>query len=52
MLERTISLSWKNIANLEIITFSELLAINQHLPEIYPNQQLLEIPQTHPFKIL
>lgn len=52
ILERTISLSWNNIPNLEIINLSELLSIQQHLQEIYNSQQLFQLDYVHPFKIL
>lgn len=52
ILERTISLSWNNIPNLEIINLSELVSIQQHLEGIYHSQQLFQLDSVHPFKIL
>ncbi|KAF5275923.1 hypothetical protein FQA39_LY00719 [Lamprigera yunnana] len=43
LIERTISLAFKDIINLEIINFKELLIIERHLKEHYSIQQLLPL---------
>ncbi|KAF5279240.1 hypothetical protein FQA39_LY18312 [Lamprigera yunnana] len=52
LIERTISLAFKDIANLEIINFKELLVIERYLKEHYCIQQLLSLDEVYLFKIL
>lgn len=51
-IERTISLAFSDITNLETISDSELLTIINHLKSIYRITELIEIDNTHLFKIL
>lgn len=51
MLERTISLAFNDITNLEIITYDELRSIFVHLSEMYEPNELLIIDDLHPFRI-
>lgn len=52
MIQRTISFAWKNIPNLEIITSSELVSIQNHLTQIYPLEQLPHLDLQYPFQII
>lgn len=52
MIERTISLSWKGIPDIELLTVDELESIQNYLLQHYNKQQLLLINNVHLFKIL
>lgn len=52
MVERTISLAFNDITNLELITYNELNTILTHLSEIYKPNELLIIDDIHPFRII
>lgn len=52
LIERTITLAWKEITNIELITVDELLTIHKYLSQNYNEQQLLPIDDHHIFKIL
>lgn len=51
-IERTVSLAFSEITNLEIISDSELHEIVNHLKLIYKRTELLELDTLHAFKIL
>lgn len=51
-IERTISLAFSGIVNLEIISNSELGKIADHLRIIYKESELLSWDNIHPYKIL
>lgn len=51
-IERSISLAFAGITDLEIISDNELLEIIHHLKLIYHNGELLELHEMHIFKIL
>jgi len=52
MLERTISLAFNGIPNLEIITVNETIEIQNYLEKNYEHQQLSPIDHVHLFKVL
>lgn len=52
IIERTISLAWQEIPNLELITFPDLVQIQTHLQETYNTNELLPINSLHLFKLL
>lgn len=52
MIERTISMSWTETPNLELMTANELIEIHKYLTKIYADQQLLPFDNVHLFKIL
>lgn len=51
-IERTISLAFSEIINLEIISNTELIEIINHLKLIYKTEELLELDTIHVFKVL
>lgn len=51
-IERSISLAFASITNLEIISDSELLEMIHHLNLIYHDDELLELDEIHTYKIL
>lgn len=51
-LERTITLSLYELPNLEIITNTELLEMQNYLKKIYSPEQLFHFDQNHLFKLL
>ncbi|KAF5277467.1 hypothetical protein FQR65_LT03804 [Abscondita terminalis] len=52
IIERTISLAWRDVPNLELIQVSELIQIQKHLQKSYNPDQLLKLDKIHLFKIL
>lgn len=50
--QRTITLAFNDVTNLEIISTSELEAIIDHLKQIYKKEQLLDLDVLHLFKII
>lgn len=51
-IQRTITLAFKEITNLEIISSSELEEIIDHLKLIYKSDELLELDNLHLFKLI
>lgn len=51
-IQRTISLAYNNITNLEIMSKDELKGIIKHLSLIYKKDELLELDDMHLFKII
>lgn len=51
-IQRTITLAFNGIANLEIITSQELLDITNHLKLLYTKEELLELDTVHLFKLI
>lgn len=51
-IERTISLAFSEMTNLEIIRHEELLEIINHLKLVYKRSELIELDYIHIFKIL
>lgn len=51
-IERTITLALANIANLEILTFSELMSLHEYLSKNYDIAQLIPYDNSHPFELL
>lgn len=52
MIQRAVSLALNNFTDLEIISFTELKEIFKHLKLIYEKDELLELDETHLFKII
>lgn len=52
MLERTISLAWQSVPNLEMFQLSELLSMQKYLLQYYKKDQLFHFDSIHPFKII
>lgn len=52
MIQRAISLALNNFTDLEIISFTELKEIFNHLKFIYKTDELLELDETHLFEII
>jgi hypothetical protein len=52
MIERTVSLAFKGITNLELITLDELQEIFKHLTLVHSSEALPKLDKSHPFKIL
>lgn len=52
MIERTITLSYNNVPNLELIRIEELLSIHDYLKKLYDSRQLQNFDNVHLFKIL
>lgn len=51
LIERTISLSFSNIINLELFKISEIIAIYKHLLSLYQKEELLMFDYSHPFSL-
>lgn len=51
-IQRTVTLAFSNIANLEIISTSELIEIINHLRLIYKKDELIELDLIHLFKVM
>lgn len=52
MIERTITLSWHDIPNLEIITTNEIKDIYLYLSKTYSPKQVIPYDSIHPFRLL
>lgn len=52
MIQRTISLAYNNMANLEIMSKQELIIMIEHLKVIYKKEELIELNNLHPFKLI
>lgn len=50
-IETSISPAWREITNLELITFTELIQIHDHLKQTYSEDQLLPTDETHSYKL-
>lgn len=51
-IQRTITLAFKEVTNLEIISSPELMEITNHLKLIYKPDELLELDNLHLFKLI
>lgn len=52
VLERTITLAFNGITNLELFSLNDLQTLYDHLSSIYTPQELIKLDLLHPFKIL
>lgn len=51
-IERTVTLAFSEITNLEILTYKDLTKITKHLRLIYSKPELIEFDNLHTFKLL
>lgn len=51
IIERSISLSWKEIPSLELVNLKELQTIQNYLNQTFEENQLLHLNKIHPFEI-
>lgn len=52
IIERTISLAFSDITNIEVMSNTELIKIKEHLSQIYKNSELIDFRDAYLFKIL
>lgn len=52
MIQRLVSLAFNDLTDLEVISTEELYEILKHLKLIYKTEELLELDQTHLFKLI